>query len=89
MSILDGVLLRIFKSGSSKEVGQMTIIVQKPYDTLLKELQKTFMNQEDVNIAMDRRYGQRRTTKKLVTNDRRVTDRRKTKQLLVEVVIST
>ncbi len=89
MNILNAFILRILKSASlsKEEVGQMSIIVQRPYSYLLTELQRVFDSQEDVNVKVDRRYDQRRTKKELVTKERRRAERRRKKEMLVEVVI--
>ena len=91
MSIPEGFLLSILKSASisKEEVGQMSIIVLRPYDYLVTELLKVFKGQKDVKVKVDSRYGQRRTKKEPFSYERRQVDRRKTKETLVEVVIST
>ena len=91
MSILDGFVLNILKSLSfSKEAtGQMSIIIRRPYDYLVKDLQKVFKGQEDVKVKVDSRHGQRRTKKEPVSYEHRQAERRRKKETLVEVVIST
>jgi len=91
MSILDGFLLRILKSFtvSGKEAGKMSIIVLRPYAYLAAELQRVFKGQEDVEVKVDSRYGERRMKKESFLHERRQADRRSTKETLVEVVIST
>ena len=91
MSIMEGFLLKILKSYpfSKEETGQMSIIVRRPYDYLIRDLQKVFKGQEDVKVKTDSRYGQRRTKKESVSIERRQADRRITKETLVDVVIST
>ena len=89
LSILNRFLLRIRKSPpfAEKEAEQLSIIIQRPYAYLIKELQKVFKDQEDVIVKVDSRYGQRRTKKEPFSNDRRQADRRRTKEMLVEVTI--
>jgi len=93
MSILDGFVLNILKSISfskkEEEAGQMSIIVQRPYDYLVRDLQKVFKGQEEVKVKVDSRYGQRRTKKEPVSYEHRQAERRRKKETLVEVVIST
>ena len=91
MSILDGFLFSILKSFtvSGKEAGKMSIIVLRPYHYLLTEIQRVFKGQEDVEVKVDSRYGERRTKKESFSHERRKADRRSTKETLVEVVIST
>ena len=91
MNIPNGFLLRILKSVpvSDKETGEMSIIVLRPYDYLISELQSVFKGQEDVEVKVDSRYEERRTKKEPFSHERRWTDRRRSKEALVEVVIST
>jgi len=91
MSILDGFVLNILKSisFSKEEAGHMNIIVRRPYDYLVRDLQKVFKNQEDVKVKVDSRHGQRRTKKEPVSYEHRQAERRRKKETLVEVVIST
>lgn len=90
MSILNGFVLKILKSGSfSKEVfGQTNIIVRQPYDYLVTDLQRVFKSQEDVIVKVDNRYSQRRTKKEPILYERRQNDRRIKKETLIKVVIS-
>ena len=57
-----GFLLRIVKATQPPdgEYSRMTIIIRKPYAHLEKELRKTFKQQGNVNIIMDRRSVERR-----------------------------
>jgi hypothetical protein len=90
MKISENLLLKILKSApfSKQETRPMNIIAYRPYDYLVKNLQSVFQDKEDVNVQMDRRYGQRRTQKLPFSDERRQDDRRKTKETLVEVIIS-
>ena len=47
---------------SKEEAGIMSIIIQRPYAHLEKELTKTFEGQKDVQVIVDRRYAERRKT---------------------------
>ena len=68
--------------------GNMTIVIFQPYVHLKRELLNAFKGQEDVKIILDRRYGERRKTQKVVQRERRQGDRRKSKQEIAEVAIS-
>ena len=66
----------------------MSIIIHRPYAHLEDELREAFEGQEDVNLIVDRRDGERRTSQQPVSVERRRGDRRRPKEQLVEVVIS-
>ena len=66
----------------------MTIIVQRPYARLEKELRSTFAHQNGVTVIVDRRSGERRVTGQPVAVERRRADRRTPKQELVRVLLS-
>jgi hypothetical protein len=91
MIIFHGFLLKILKSVSySKKMSpKMSIIVRQPYAYLETDLQKIFKVQEDVEVVVDRRYGQQRTEMRDFPHERRRSDRRKSKETLIKVVIST
>lgn len=83
--------LRIARKPLSPEESEIksTIVIQQPFAHLEKELRTVFKGQEDVNIIMDRRYGERRERPKAVKVDRRKSERRDPKEELAELVIST
>jgi len=89
MTALSEFLLTIAKGPSPPEPGPgaMTIIVQRPYAHLEKELRSTFAGREGVNVVVDRRYGERRLTKQPVAAERRRADRRTPKQELIRVLL--
>ena len=91
MSSMPGFLLRIAKATNPPEggAGMMSIIIHRPYAHLEKELRRAFKGQEDVKVIVDKRNGERRTSRQPLELDRRRADRRRSKQQLVEVVIST
>ena len=62
--------------------------ILRPHADLQEELHKTFKGEKDVKVIVDRRYGERRTSRKPVVKERRRSDQRRTKEQLVEVVIS-
>jgi hypothetical protein len=70
-----------------KYPGSMSIVIQRPHTHLENELRKAFEGQEEINIIVDRRYGERRVSQQPVSKDRRRADRRKAKALLAEAVI--
>ena len=90
MSSLPGFLLRISKATSPlhQGIGTMTIIVQRPYAHLEKELRTTFEGQEGVNVIVDRRYEERRLTEQSVAVERRRADRRSEGEELIRVLLS-
>jgi hypothetical protein len=67
----------------------MTIIIRPRYSALGEELRRAFQGQEDVQVIVDRRAGERRTSRHPVTVERRLAERRRAMDELVEVVIST
>jgi hypothetical protein len=83
--------LRIAKKSlsSGKSEIKSTIVIQQPYAHLEKELRTVFKGQEDVEVILDRRYGERRERRKAVTVDHRKSNRRSPKEELAELVIST
>ena len=91
MSIPSGFLLRVIRSisMSGKKTGKMSIVVLRPYAYLVTELHKVFKSQEDVEVKVDTRYGERRTRKEPFSYEHRRADRRSAKENLIEVVIST
>jgi len=83
--------MRISKKAYLPEEGAgiMTIVVQRPYARLEKELCSAFKGQEDVKVILERRSEERRKRLQAVSVDRRQADRRRPKEELVEVAIST
>jgi hypothetical protein len=67
--------------------GRVCIIVPRVRAYLADLLAKAFERREDVEIIVDRRYGERRTRKVAVTVERRWTERRRSKEEVIEVVI--
>ena len=90
MSSLRGFLLSISKATSPlhQGIGTMTIIVQRPYAHLEKELRSTFAGQKGVTVIVDRRFGERRLSGQPVSVERRRADRRMPKQEMVCVLLS-
>ena len=84
-------LMSVFDSVSSfeKEDMGMTIVIQRPYTHLERELRETFKESEDVRIIVDNRYEDRRLQTKTISDERREKNRRREKVKMVEVVLST
>jgi hypothetical protein len=90
MTALPEFLLAIATRTSAPEkgAGAMTIIVQRPYARLERELRSTFAGQKHVTVIVDRRLGERRVTGQPVAVERRRADRRMPKQEMVCVLLS-
>ena len=90
MSEFPGFLMKIAKATNPPELaaGMMSIIIQRPYAYLDKELCSTFEGQEDVKVIVDRRYRDRRTRTQPIELEHRHADRRGPKEELVEVSLS-
>jgi len=91
MSLLPKFLLKIVKAVPTpeEEAGIMSIIIQRPYSHLEKELRTVFKGERDVKILVDRRFGERRTTQQAVEVERRHAEQRQPKEELIKAVIST
>ena len=90
MSALPDFLMSIvkLKVPPGEQAGKMSIIINRPYVHLEKELRTTFDGEKNVQIIVDRRYGERRKDDQQVPVERRITDRRQGKEKLVDVIIS-
>jgi phosphatidylserine/phosphatidylglycerophosphate/cardiolipin synthase-like enzyme len=90
MSIIPNFIMTIVKATAlpAQSGGEMSIIIQRPYAFLEKELKNAFKGQEDVKVIVNGRYGERRATTRSITQERRKTDRRRSKEELVEVLLS-
>ena len=66
----------------------MFIIVLRSCTNIEDELRQTFEGQEDVQVIVDRRYGERRTSRQAVEVERRRSDQRRPKEGIVDVVLS-
>lgn len=78
-------LIDVGRSGDNPE--KVFIIVPRPRAYLADLLAKAFERREDVEIIVDRRYGERRTHKRPVAVDRRRGQRRRLKEEVIEVVV--
>ena len=90
-SVLPQFILRILKGVSPSEegTGNMSIIIRKPYAHLEEELTKTFKGQKDIQVIVDKRYGERRKTQQDVEMERRHANRRQPNEEIVDIVLST
>lgn len=66
----------------------MCIVIRRPYADLEQELRHAFEGQDDVQILVDRRHGERRRRPDAVDLDRRRAERRKPADEIVEVTFS-
>jgi hypothetical protein len=90
MNFLPGLVLKIGKATVPPEqgIGTMSIIIQRRYVHLEEEMLGVFGEQEDVNLIVDRRYGERRASQQHFAVERRCADQRTSKEPVVEVVLS-
>jgi hypothetical protein len=90
VSHLPGLLFQISNTTvlPAQGAGTMSIIIQRPYAHIEKEMNRVFGREEDVTVITDRRYGERRATEKPITMERRRDDRRTSKETMVQVVLS-
>jgi len=90
MSIFPGFIMTIAKATAlpAQDHSGMSIIIQRPYAFLEKELQSAFKGQKDVKVIVNGRYGERREKIRPTTQERRRTDRRRPKEELVEILLS-
>jgi len=90
MSIFPSFIMTIVKATAlpAHTDGMMSIIIQRPYAFLEKELKSAFKGQKDVKVIVNGRNGERREKIKAITPERRSTDRRRPKEELVEVLLS-
>ncbi len=91
MNFLPKFLLKIVKAvpTSEEKAGTMSIIIQRPYFHLEKELHSVFKGEKDVKIIVDRRFDERRTSEQTVEVERRHADQRQPNEELIKAVIST
>jgi len=78
MATRGSFLLRIQKSGKIPEEStkEMNILVRRPHSHLAENLRKVYEDQKQVNIIVDRRYGERRQRSQSVSPDCSIADRR-------------
>ncbi len=91
MSFLPKFLFKIVKAvpTSEEKAGIMSIIIQRPYSQLEKELRSVFKGEKDVKIIVDRRFDERRASQQAVEEERRHADQRQPNEELIKAVIST
>lgn len=89
MDFFAAFLLRVLKVIPQPGGGQgrMRVTLKPAYAYLKEELQSAFEGNENVQVLVERRHGERRTTQHHVGLERRRGDRRRAKEELVEAVI--
>ncbi|OLD95490.1 MAG: hypothetical protein AUG80_16500 [Candidatus Rokubacteria bacterium 13_1_20CM_4_68_9] len=90
MELLPGILVSILRGnpGPGQGHGTMYIIINQAHAYLQETLRRAFEGQKNVQIIVDRRYGERRTTRGSVAFERRQADRRRSREHLVEVIVT-
>jgi hypothetical protein len=90
MERLPGILVSILRGnpGPGQGHGTMYIIIKQAHAYLQESLRRAFERQENVQVIVDRRYGERRTTPGSVAVERRQADRRRPREHLVEVIVT-
>jgi hypothetical protein len=90
MPSLPVFLVRILRAAVRSEgtPPSMCIVIRRPYAELEQEILRAFEGQDDVQILVDRRRGERRRQPEAVDVDRRRQDRRKAVDEIVEVTFS-
>jgi hypothetical protein len=85
---MNELMVRMLKSTASAAdvVGEMLIVINRPFASLLEGLSDTFSGQKDVQIILDRRTEERRKRRDPFPSDRRKADRRESKPELLEVI---
>jgi len=73
---------------------KMLLVLMKPYAHLEGELRKEFDGQDDVEVFVDRRFGERRVGERRkggppVASERRQADRRREKEEVLHIILST
>lgn len=86
-SLIMSLVAPVSNPGHSENPGKVCIIVPRTRAYLADLLVKAFEGREDVEIIVDKRYGERRTRKVIVAVERRWAERRRTKEEVIEVVI--
>jgi CTP-dependent riboflavin kinase len=90
MELLPGILVSILRGNPwpGQGHGTMYIIIKQPHAYLQETLRTAFEGQQNVQVIVDRRYGERRTTRGSVAVERRQADRRRSREHLVEVILT-
>jgi hypothetical protein len=65
----------------------MYVVLRRPYTYLRDGLRRAFEGQEEVQVILDRREGERRQASRPVPSDRRRSDRRTPTEELLQIVI--
>jgi hypothetical protein len=90
MEPLPGILVSILRANPGPEHGRgtMYIIIKQAHAYLQETLRRAFEGQENVQVIVDRRSSERRTTRGSVAFERRQADRRRSREHLVEVIVT-
>ena len=90
MNCLTKSFLRFSKSPYQcvKNPDKTTVIIRRPYAFLKVELFEAFEGNGEIDIIVDRRFGERRTETRPVAMDRRTADRRRSEEEIVQLLIS-
>ena len=83
-------LIKVSKtiSNPQRPLGDLTIVINRPYAELETELKQVFEGKENVKMFVDRRYKERRTNPQTMDVEFRKTERRNGKEGLLEAIIS-
>ena len=89
MDSLSRFLITILMAAATpaQERERMCIVVRRPYAHLERELRRTFGNQDDVTVVVDRRHRQRRAPEHSRPDERRRGDRRRSAEHIVEIYL--
>lgn len=89
MEFLPAFLIRILSAGPRIQgnPGRVYLIIHRQHAYLEEGLRQAFEGHEAVKVIVDRRSGERRTSREPVAVERRRTDRRGPKEELLQVVI--
>ena len=88
-------VLRIARATSEPglEKAKMLLVLMRPYAHLEGEMRKEFDGQDDVEVIVDRRFGERRIGERRkggppLASERRQTDRRREKEEVLHIILS-
>jgi hypothetical protein len=89
MEVAPGLLLTVLGAALPPEDTRrrMYVVLRQPYAYLQDALRRAFEEQEEVQIIIDRRGGERRRASQPVPSDRRRSDRRTPTEELLQIVI--
>ncbi len=82
MELLPGILVSILRGNPEPGQGHGTMYI------IINQAHAYLQGQKNIQIIVDRRYGERRTTRGSVAFERRQADRRRSREHLVEVIVT-